>query len=148
MRREQLSALVGLAACATASSVPAGVVPISIKHTGRSKIPIDKRADTYTQVITNNISYGGYYASVSIGTPGQSQDVVLDTGSSDAWFLSKSSAECTTTTCVSTCKISSMLRGDSLAGRLQVVVRHISLTNVQSTHQVHPLSQTCPSSSR
>lgn len=79
---------------------------MSIQHTGRSKIPIDKRSSTYTQTITNNISYGGYYASVSVGTPGQSQDVVLDTGSSDAWFLSKSSSECTENTCVSTCKIS------------------------------------------
>ncbi|CAN8098353.1 unnamed protein product [Discula destructiva] len=53
-----------------------------------------RRSDTYTEVLTNNISYGGYFASISVGTPGQTQDVILDTGSSDLWILGSDSAAC------------------------------------------------------
>lgn len=106
MRSGHLSALVAAWATATGASAYApGVVPIRIAHTTRGKAPINKRADTYTQSITNNISYGGYYASVSVGTPGQTQDVVLDTGSSDTWFLNNDASVCSSSTCISTCKL-------------------------------------------
>ncbi|PSR75427.1 aspartic peptidase domain-containing protein [Coniella lustricola] len=92
MRIEHVSAL---AACAPAAvAAAAGVVPVSITH-ARGSHPLRKRATTtYTQVITNNISYGGYYATVSVGTPAQSQQVVFDTGSSDTWFLASDSSAC------------------------------------------------------
>lgn len=145
MRREHLSALVAVCATATGaagSSSPAGVVPMRIAHTGRSKIPIDRRADTFTQTITNNISYGGYYASISVGTPGQSQDVVLDTGSSDTWFLSKDATPCSTTTCISTCKNKDL---PTLAR-----CNHVSIILIegQSTTPARPASRTSQKPSR
>jgi hypothetical protein len=87
----QLSVLV--TACASTATA-AGVVPMSIQHTGRSKLPLHRRSDTYTETITNNISYGGYFASISVGTPSQIQDVLLDTGSSDTWLLNSDASLC------------------------------------------------------
>lgn len=84
-----------LAPVAVAATAAPGVVPISIsKGTNRRALPIRRRADTYSQTLTNNISYGGYFASVEVGTPGQTQDMVLDTGSSDTWFLGSDSSTC------------------------------------------------------
>ncbi|KAB5517313.1 aspartic peptidase domain-containing protein [Coniochaeta sp. 2T2.1] len=44
--------------------------------------------------INNNITGGGYYVDVLVGTPGQPIRMVLDTGSSDAWFLSNQADLC------------------------------------------------------
>jgi len=59
----------------------------SLPHLGR-------RA-TYTQLLVNNITGGGYYCNVSVGTPGQQVTMILDTGSSDAWVLSPQADLCT-----------------------------------------------------
>jgi hypothetical protein len=45
------------------------------------------KRDTATSVVVNNITGGGYYIDVEVGTPGQKQTMVLDTGSSDAWIV-------------------------------------------------------------
>lgn len=96
MRNDQLLALVAI--CAPATVAAAGVIPMSITRTNRAVAPsVRRRSDTYTETIGNNISYGGYFATVSVGTPGQSQEVILDTGSSDAWFLSTDATLCGTT---------------------------------------------------
>lgn len=103
MRRDQIATLVGLCAPATvaaasSSSSAAGVVHMGITRTNRAAPPssIRRRADTYTETIGNNISYGGYFASVSVGTPAQTQQVILDTGSSDTWFLDSDASVCQT----------------------------------------------------
>lgn len=100
MRRDQLVALAGLCAPATLVAASAGVVHMGITRTNRAVPPssIRRRADTYTETLGNNISYGGYFASVTVGTPGQSQDVILDTGSSDTWFLNSDASVCQSTT--------------------------------------------------
>lgn len=49
---------------------------------------LGKRA-SYTESLVNNITGGGYYASVTVGTPGQDVDMVLDTGSSDAFLIAQ-----------------------------------------------------------
>ncbi|KAK3939463.1 aspartic peptidase domain-containing protein [Diplogelasinospora grovesii] len=56
--------------------------------------PLARRA-TYTEPLANNITGGGYYAEVTVGTPGQTVTMVLDTGSSDAWVVSYKANLCT-----------------------------------------------------
>ncbi|OIW31383.1 acid protease [Coniochaeta ligniaria NRRL 30616] len=53
------------------------------------------RRDFHAGSINNNITGGGYYVDVKVGTPGQPITMVLDTGSSDAWFLSYQADLCT-----------------------------------------------------
>ncbi|KAI1245804.1 hypothetical protein MGN70_012698 [Eutypa lata] len=57
--------------------------------------PLHKRADPILQQLHNNLTGGGYYAEVSIGTPGQTVSLVLDTGSSDVWVLDSDANLCT-----------------------------------------------------
>jgi hypothetical protein len=73
-------------------------------------------ASTYTQVLENNATAGGYYASVTVGTPPQSVTLVIDTGSSDVWLLASSASLCTEADlqeeygpCLTTCKSSFQL---------------------------------------
>lgn len=120
MRSTQLTVLA--AAWTTGAAAAAGVIPMSIAHTRNRAISLAERSDTYAETLTNNLSYGGYFASISVGTPGQAQDVILDTGSSDLWVLGSDSSACaestaqtsgarrrqstSTSSCLSTCKIS------------------------------------------
>lgn len=72
---------------------------------------LSKRA-SFTESLVNNITGGGYYASVSVGTPGQDINMVLDTGSSDAFIVASGADLCESprlqlvyqTTCGQTCK--------------------------------------------
>lgn len=52
------------------------------------------KRDTATSVVVNNITGGGYYIDVEVGTPGQKQTMVLDTGSSDAWIVDSDADLC------------------------------------------------------
>lgn len=52
------------------------------------------RRATFTESLVNNITGGGYYASVSVGTPGQDIDMILDTGSSDAFIVAAGADLC------------------------------------------------------
>jgi hypothetical protein len=58
------------------------------------RTPLSKR-DFHAGSINNNITGGGYYMDVQVGTPGQPMTMVLDTGSSDVWFLSYQADLCT-----------------------------------------------------
>ncbi|KAI1845497.1 hypothetical protein JX266_008355 [Neoarthrinium moseri] len=53
-----------------------------------------RAASTYTEVITNEEARGGYFATVSVGTPAQNLTLQLDTGSSDIWVPSSQSSVC------------------------------------------------------
>ncbi|KAI0170523.1 aspartic peptidase domain-containing protein [Pestalotiopsis sp. NC0098] len=67
------------------------------KRATKPKDGILKRdASTITEVITNEEARGGYFASVSIGTPRQNLTLQLDTGSSDIWVPSSSASVCST----------------------------------------------------
>lgn len=102
---------------ALASTASADVVAIPVKRNtpgslGRRRSPhLSKRA-TVTESLINNVTAGGYYATVSVGTPGQDLTLVLDTGSSDAWVVSADASLCTSErlqfyydeTCGATCK--------------------------------------------
>ncbi|OCF76939.1 endopeptidase [Kwoniella mangroviensis CBS 8886] len=59
---------------------------------------IDKRADNGEITLTNHNLDTSYSATLNVGTPSQSLDIVLDTGSSDLWVASDA---CTTGACTS-----------------------------------------------
>ncbi|KAF9879616.1 aspartic endopeptidase [Colletotrichum karsti] len=52
------------------------------------------RRDTLDLTAINNITGGGYYSEVEVGTPGQKMLLHLDTGSSDTWILHKQADLC------------------------------------------------------
>ncbi|OTB04011.1 hypothetical protein M426DRAFT_59550 [Hypoxylon sp. CI-4A] len=87
------SALV--AASLAASTVSAQkVIPVSFGRTTPRLPALHKRAGTYSQELNNNLTGGGYYAQVSVGTPPQTVDLILDTGSSDVWILDSDADLC------------------------------------------------------
>ncbi|KAK4237377.1 putative aspartic-type endopeptidase [Achaetomium macrosporum] len=53
------------------------------------------RRDSHPEQLVNDISGGGYYVQVEVGTPGQNLTMLLDTGSSDAWVLGHDADLCT-----------------------------------------------------
>lgn len=67
---------------------------------------------SYVEDLANNVTGGGYYASVSVGTPPQPQLLVIDTGSSDVWVVASDADLCSSAllqqrysdTCGDTCK--------------------------------------------
>lgn len=107
-----LSKFAAAAACAVSFAPLATaqkVVPIGIIRSSHASLPVHKRA-TFTQSLNNNITGAGYYADVAIGTPPQNLTLVLDTGSSDIWLLSKDAVLCASSSeqaqygyCLATC---------------------------------------------
>lgn len=82
------SAVLSLVLAATAA---ANVLRIPVTRNSPGTVTrrhprLTKRA-SFTESLVNNITGGGYYASVSVGTPGQDIDLILDTGSSDAFVV-------------------------------------------------------------
>lgn len=58
-----------------------------IQKNNHRKAMSGKRAtSTYSEVITNENTEGGYFATCAIGTPSQNMTMQLDTGSSDIWI--------------------------------------------------------------
>lgn len=86
------SILLSLASVAAAAQ---NVVEISINRIQPGQRGLSKRASTYVENIVNNITGGGYYVDVNVGTPPQPQTLVLDTGSSDVWVLAYNADLCT-----------------------------------------------------
>ncbi|RYP41386.1 hypothetical protein DL767_001024 [Monosporascus sp. MG133] len=70
------------------------VISMGIGKTKRLP-PLHKRADPILQELHNNLTGGGYYAEVSVGTPPQTVRLVVDTGSSDVWVLDSNADLCT-----------------------------------------------------
>lgn len=116
MRLPVTAALLALASTTAADVVRLPVARSSLASVRRRSPHLSKRA-TLTESLINNITEGGYYATVSVGTPGQSMSMVLDTGSSDAWVVADDANLCTSQklqeeydeTCGATCKIPSPL---------------------------------------
>ncbi|KAK3345952.1 aspartic-type endopeptidase [Lasiosphaeria hispida] len=89
---------VALATTATAQRV----VPVHIKRDHSAKVPslnsrMHRRAAPFDEVLANNVTTGAYFATVEVGSPGQSITVHVDTGSSDVWVLAKDSDLCVST---------------------------------------------------
>ncbi|KAK2006424.1 eukaryotic aspartyl protease [Colletotrichum eremochloae] len=55
------------------------------------------RRGTLNLAALNNITGGGYYSAVQVGTPGQKALLHIDTGSSDTWIIDKQADLCTST---------------------------------------------------
>lgn len=66
--------------------------------TGKSYSPRRKRASSVSIQTINQLADSSYLGPVSIGTPPQSFNVVLDTGSSDLWVADTSCTSCDSTT--------------------------------------------------
>lgn len=111
----KLSDTVTLLALAATAAAEVVAIPVKRNTAGsvRKRSPrLSKRA-TVTESLINNVTAGGYYATVSVGTPGQDLTLVLDTGSSDAWVVSADADLCTEKkyqiyydeTCGATCEL-------------------------------------------
>ncbi|KAJ8120915.1 hypothetical protein ONZ43_g2506 [Nemania bipapillata] len=78
-----------------ASVASAQIVQWGIEKRDNSVPKLTRRADgTVVEVITNEKTRGGYFASCSVGTPAQKVTLQLDTGSSDIWVPSTDSSVC------------------------------------------------------
>ncbi|KAI1759104.1 aspartic peptidase domain-containing protein [Hypoxylon sp. FL1150] len=87
------SALVVASIAATTAGAQR-VIPVTFSKP-TSRLPaLHKRAGTYSQELNNNLTGGGYYAQVSVGTPAQTVDLIVDTGSSDVWVLDSDADLC------------------------------------------------------
>ena len=74
---------------------------------------------TWEEIITNEKGKGGYFATVTIGNPGQDLVMQLDTASSDTWvpYSGASICEGTTTSCsLGSCKCTELSMHQRYAG--------------------------------
>jgi hypothetical protein len=55
---------------------------------------LSKRADSVLAGLTNDEVEGLYFANITVGTPGQTLGVQIDTGSSDVWVPSSTARIC------------------------------------------------------
>lgn len=94
MKLSDTAALLALATTASAEAISLPVVRNAAGAVRKRHPRLSKRA-TVTESLVNNVTEGGYYASVSVGTPGQAMTMVLDTGSSDAFVISADANLCT-----------------------------------------------------
>ncbi|KAI1122836.1 aspartic peptidase domain-containing protein [Nemania abortiva] len=87
------TSLVGLGAIVS-SAVAQRVVPLNFSRGGPEHERLRKRTGTFSQELNNNLTGGGYYAEVALGTPPQPVTLILDTGSSDVWVLDANADLC------------------------------------------------------
>ncbi len=88
MKGHNAAAAVGvLLVGAVGASSSNGVVQWDIQRSQRPQefARVRKRAGTFEEVVTNEQTRGGYFATCRLGTPGQNLTLQLDTGSSDIW---------------------------------------------------------------
>jgi len=81
---------------AAAAAVVRATMEVSLTKIQPGQPGLNRRA-TYVETLANNITGGGYYADVLVGTPGQRQRLVVDTGSSDIWVVAYNADLCGST---------------------------------------------------
>ncbi|PNP49811.1 hypothetical protein THARTR1_09579 [Trichoderma harzianum] len=89
---------ISLAGLIAAGTVSAGIVHVPIEKRYLSSDPAPsllRRDGSISLDALNNITGGGYYTELSIGTPPQKLSFLLDTGSSDTWVNSVDADLCT-----------------------------------------------------
>ncbi|KAI0201801.1 aspartic peptidase domain-containing protein [Astrocystis sublimbata] len=89
--------LVSLGAVATTVAAQK-VIPLSFSRGSAEHQRLRRRDGTFSQELNNNLTGGGYYADVAIGTPPQPVTLILDTGSSDVWVLDTNADLCASRT--------------------------------------------------
>ncbi|CAJ2503878.1 Uu.00g112720.m01.CDS01 [Anthostomella pinea] len=82
-----LQPLLAVSALATGVRASQKVVPVPFSRQAERRTGLRRRAGTFSQELNNNLTGGGYYAQVTVGTPPQPVNLILDTGSSDVWVL-------------------------------------------------------------
>ncbi|KAI0886113.1 aspartic peptidase domain-containing protein [Annulohypoxylon maeteangense] len=70
------------------------VIPVGFSKPTARLPALHRRGGTYSQELNNNLTGGGYYAQVTVGTPPQTVDLIVDTGSSDVWILDSNANLC------------------------------------------------------
>lgn len=104
------SAFAAGALLATAAQAQDGVVNWGIQRK-QLKPKLGKRAgSTFEEVITNEQTRGGYFATCSVGTPPQDLTLQLDTGSSDIWVPYNLASVCQGTSGSDACSLGSCKR--------------------------------------
>jgi len=66
---------------------------VKLDIAGRPKETLRKR-ETYGVTIGNAFSHGLYYVNASVGTPPQTVQLLIDTGSSDVWMFGPNLENC------------------------------------------------------
>ncbi|RDW75364.1 hypothetical protein BP6252_06506 [Coleophoma cylindrospora] len=79
-----------LSLCSFSSALVSWPIYRNVPSTGAT---LSRRAN-YGETLTNNISLSSYYASVEVGTPAQTLQLILSTGSSDVWVISIAAQTC------------------------------------------------------
>jgi hypothetical protein len=93
------AALVVAAVLATVAEAQQGVIQWDIqkRHKPQDLRRIRRADGTVEGIIDNESTRGGYFATCKLGTPPQSLDLQLDTGSSDIWVPDTSAMVCQNT---------------------------------------------------
>lgn len=94
-----IGALLGAAVIATVAEAQQGVVKWDIekRHNPQALRRIRRADGTVVSVIDNKSAKGGYFATCKLGTPPQTLDLQLDTGSSDIWVPDTAARVCQST---------------------------------------------------
>ena len=100
---------IGVTFAAKVITFPVSRTPLP---TGNSERDLSPRSSTL-EVLTNNKTIGGYYASIELGTPAQTVSLQLVTGTSEVWVIDNSVSSCVNydaeSFCSTRCKLSLIL---------------------------------------
>jgi len=80
------------------TSVPK-VVPMQFAKSRRAPA-LSKRVSTLPVTLGNAVTNGLYYVNASVGTPPQTVQLQVDTGSSDVWMFGPRSCDTNTSRCL------------------------------------------------
>lgn len=106
MKFGTLSLSAVILAAVSEASVPKGVAKFNIKGSSskepllprlasnKKEADLQKRADKKTVQAELDNQYNHYTMEIEVGTPGQKQHVLIDTGSSDLWVIGKGNKYC------------------------------------------------------